>query len=189
MFHSLSIIGLLFPRNDTSLRLLWDKIEGERPIREWKGETNMAVYIKVRENTSHERPRRRRGDGGNASPEDYLIDLPAGAGRDRLIQLRQLLFECAFDFEESLEDERLVYRKDGESVFRLFLTQGYVWFTMRRAIDPVWPRRLGLAHLMTKRQTLRIGTDELVLEGALRSFVRESVGTWRDHRNEERVQL
>lgn len=135
-------------------------------------------------------PRRRRWcDVGDTSPEEYLINLPISVERDRLIQLRQLLFECAFDFEEYLEDGRLVYRKDGESVFRLFLTQGYVWFTMRRSVAPVWPRRLGLAHLMTKRQTLRIGTDERVLEEALREFVRESVGTWRDHRNEEWVQL
>lgn len=152
----------------------------------------MDTYIKERENTHLKRKRRSRDDGKDSiirSPEDYLRDLPSSPTRDRLFLLRQLLFDYAFDFEESLEDGRLVYRKDGESVFRLFLTPGFVWLTMRRSVDPVWPRRLKLAHLMTKRQTLRIGTDEVIPEESLRSFVRESVGTWRDHQNEERMRL
>jgi hypothetical protein len=97
-----------------------------------------------------------------------------------LLLLRQLLFEFAFDLEETFEEGQLVYWKDEEGVFRLFLTPGFVWFTMWYPVDQAWPQRMMLGQLMTKRQSLRIGENDVISEGALRAIVSESVGTWRD---------
>lgn len=139
--------------------------------------------------TSKRSVKRKRRGVTACSAEAYLASIPEGVGRYRLLLLRQLLFEHAFDLEESFEGGQLIYRKDGEGAFRLFLTSGFVWFTMRYPVDQVWPKRMMIGHLMTKRQSLRIGAKDVISEAALRTIIRESVGTWRDHRNEERVQL
>ena len=110
---------------------------------------------------------------------NHLLKVSNEWQRNELVKLRQLLCECAFDFEECVENNQLVYRKGGEIAFRIFMTSGYVWLTLKCSVDLSFMTQKKLAHLVTNRRSLRLNPHENVDEALIREFVYKSVDSWR----------